>query len=108
MKNGFDKIAFVYDFLADVFFFGRILKAQTYFIGTTKFSGNILVLGGGTGRILLPLLKNCTNAHVFYLDASGEMIRRSKGRTNDPRVIFIHGTEEDLPSDITFDYIIAP
>jgi tRNA (cmo5U34)-methyltransferase len=106
--NAFDPIASVYDALADTFFLGRIFQAQTRYLDQIKPGSTVLILGGGTGRILVPLLRQQPEVKVWYVEASAAMLKKSRDRlTGQREVIFIHGTEADLP-DQCFDVIILP
>lgn len=107
--NRFDRIAAFYDALAGMVFFGQILRSQTVFLNRIAPGSRILILGGGTGRILEPLLKQDPGVKVWYVEASAVMlaksIKRAKGA---PGIKFLHGTEADFPMDIRFDVIILP
>jgi tRNA (cmo5U34)-methyltransferase len=107
--NGFDRIAWFYDSLAALIFFGNIFKAQTRFLPLIPRESNVLILGGGSGRILQTLFRLDPQAKVWYVEASSAMIRQSIRRAGPNRNIhFIHGTEADVPPDIRFDAVIAP
>jgi tRNA (cmo5U34)-methyltransferase len=106
--NAFDPIAGFYDALADTFFLGQIFKAQTHYLNRIKPGAKVLILGGGTGRILVPLFRQQPSAKVWYVEASAEMLKRSRDQlTGREEVVFIHGTEAGLP-DQRFDVIILP
>ncbi len=108
MLNGFDKIAFVYDFLAKLVFGRNIIDAQKYFLSKIKSHSNVLILGGGTGWLLAKLLKAKPNCEVWYIEASAKMITRSRNRiVHGQAVHFIHGTENDIPKTIKFDAVIT-
>ena len=106
--NTFDPIAGFYDALADTFFLGRIFRAQTRYFDYIKPGSKVLILGGGTGRILGPLYRQQPGIKVCYIEASAAMLRKSRERlTGREEVFFIHGTEEALPNE-RFDVIILP
>lgn len=106
--NTFDPIADFYDPLADIIFLGRVFQAQTRYLDRIKPGSKVLILGGGTGRILVPLFKRQPDARVWYVEASAAMLKKSRDRlTGQEKVVFIHGTEESLP-DQRFDVIILP
>jgi len=94
----FDRIAWMYDALARLVFGRAIDQSQQALTDFVPASGHLLVLGGGTGRLLPMLWRTSPNIHITYIDASGEMIRRAKARQSQGQHIeFIHGTEADIP-----------
>lgn len=107
--NQFDRVAAVYDTMAGIVFFGQIFRSQTVFLNRIERGSSILILGGGTGRILEPLLKQDPGVKVWYVEASAAMlaksIKRAKGA---PGITFLHATEADFPTDTRFDVIILP
>ena len=106
--NGFDRIAFIYDFLAKLVFGKSIKESQQHFLNKIEDSSKVLILGGGTGWLLAELLKVKPNCEIWYIDASQRMIALSKSKI-DPKlaVHFIHGTERDIPSFIKCDVLIT-
>ena len=65
---------------AVVFFGNAIWRSQKYFIPTLSGFKNVLILGGGTGKILVELMKHKTGQHYFYVDLSDKMILKTKKR----------------------------
>ncbi|MBS1680956.1 MAG: class I SAM-dependent methyltransferase [Bacteroidetes bacterium] len=105
--NGFDTISHVYDPLAKLAFGRSIQQSQLFFLNKIRKQSKILILGGGTGWILLELLKRQPECEVWYIEASAKMISSSRIKTtNDQRVHFIHGTEENIPNQ-HFDVAIT-
>lgn len=105
--NGFDRLAPVYDLLASLVFGKSLLRAQGHFLYGIPESASVLIIGGGTGRIF-DLLSNRTDLVIRYVDSSGSMIDRAARRVGNLNVQFICGTQDDLPSDIHYDVVIAP
>ncbi len=107
-SNDFDKLAFIYDQLARLVFGKSMVESQKHFLNAIPEGSRILILGGGTGWILMELLKIKKEMSVCYIEASAKMIDIAKARLNrDERIQFIHGTESDIPSDSQFDFIIT-
>jgi len=108
MSNNFDKVAWAYDFLGRLVFGGAIKKSQLSFLDQVEAGDNVLILGGGTGWILSELDNIGTKMNVIYIDASAQMVKRSKKRApfKNIQVDFICGTEKDIP-DHTFDAVIT-
>lgn len=108
MLNGYNSIATIYDLLAKLLFGGRIWESQLHFLNTIQGKENILILGGGTGWILIEILKRHASCRIWYIDASSKMIAMSRvSVNNDKRVHFIHGTEDDIPASTKFDRVIT-
>jgi len=106
--NGFDRIAFVYDFLAKLVFGKSISESQKYFLNKIEDDSKILILGGGTGWLLEELSKVKPNCEMWYIDASAKMISLSKNKINPKQPVhFIHGTEQDIPLSIKYDVVIT-
>jgi len=106
--NSFDAIAPWYDALAKVVYGKAIQKAQSHFINEIKEDANVLILGGGTGWLLSYLLLAKPNCKVWYLEASAKMIELTTQKIHtSSSVQLIHGTEDDIPTEIRFDAVIT-
>lgn len=106
--NGFDRVAFIYDWLAQ-FVFGRsIVDSQKHFLNKIPDHSKVLILGGGSGWLLAELFSIRPNCDVWYIEASKKMISLSKQEiSTEYSIHFIHGTEHDIPSSIKFDLLIT-
>ncbi len=71
----FDWIAPYYDWLTRLVFGRSIRRAQRHFLGQIPPGARVLVVGGGTGWLLVDLLKRPAVTHVTYLEASAVMLR---------------------------------
>src|SRR5688572_27433406 len=107
--NNFDSVASFYDRLSRLIFGNSILHAQTLYLPDIPTGANVLILGGGTGWLLCELLAKKPGCKIWYIEASEKMISLSKEATRDTshRVTFIHGTEDRIPSGITFHVVIT-
>ena len=107
-KSGYDLIAPYYDDLAGLIFGNEIFDAQICFLKVVPTDGDVLILGGGSGWILAELFKLNPGCRVWYIDSSAKMIdlaiKKTKGKSN---IIFICGTEVNIPAEIKFDAIIT-
>ena len=103
--NTFNTIAPVYDFLHRFVFAGAIDRSQVAFFGYVEPGSRILMLGGGTGKALHALLAASPGHKVWYVEASSAMITRTRKRIGAlaSDVVFIHGDEEAIPSNVVFD-----
>jgi ubiquinone/menaquinone biosynthesis C-methylase UbiE len=108
MRN-FDFVAPFYDTLSGVVFGNAMHAAQTMYLRDIAFGANVLILGGGTGWLLSELTAINPTCKVWYIEASQEMINLSKAKLKGARneIFFIHGTETNLPTEITFDAVIT-
>ncbi len=105
---GFDRIAPFYDLLATVFSFNTIWRSQSHFIPGLKKNSSVLILGGGTGKILEELDRQDVVGSCVYVELSAKMMERTKKRwSGERRVVFIHGSVENIPNE-RFDIIITP
>src|SRR5690606_3343453 len=81
---------------------------QLHLIMEIPPGAKVLILGGGTGKILPQLFRDCSEAEVWFIDASSEMIRRAASRLRGSESIhFIHGTHRDIPQSSQFDVVVA-
>ncbi len=108
--NGFNRIAPLYDGIKRLVFFSSIRKSKTHFLSRVPSTGDVLILGGGSGEILNPLLETCPAVRVWYIDASSSMLDLARGGLSQhqvDQVIFIHGTQNSIPSGAQFSAVIT-
>lgn len=106
--SNFDRIAPVYDKLVGAMFGSAVRRAQILFLSEIGPHSKVLMLGGGTGWLLAELLSLKPGCKVTYIDASEKMIDTSKKRFGNSRnVIFIHGTEKQIPVGSSYDAVIT-
>ena len=108
--NGFNAIARQYDFLKKLVFGNSIYQSEVCFLQWIARGGKVLIIGGGTGEILLALLEANPDADIFFVEASSEMLKIAEKRlpeTTERKVHFIHGTERDIPEGSLFDAVIT-
>ncbi len=109
--NDYNLIAPIYDLLGLVVYGGALHRSQLHFLSQLPKDQRILIIGGGTGRLIKPVLEICSPKEVIYVEKSGKMIdlsrKRLKSLQNHP-VRFIHGTQDDLPEAQRFDVVITP
>lgn len=106
-RTNFDRIVFIYDFLANLVFGKSIRKSQISFLKEITSDQSVLIMGGGTGWILEEIAKHAS-PQITYIDSSANMIKRSRRRSYPwRRIQFIEGTQEDIPKGKQFDVIIT-
>lgn len=108
----FNWIAPVYDPLAFLVFGRQLDRAQTTFLPQILPDSSVLVVGGGTGRLLEQVLTTCQPKQVLYLEASAQMVALSSQRIIRHAVVgsveFRVGDETLLKPDEHFDVIVTP
>lgn len=107
----FDAVTPIYDALSRLVFGDRLERAQTVWLSRIQSGASVLVLGGGTGALLGPLLDR-QPGRLLFLEASRKMLARASQRMIQEQltgqVTFQHGTEQDLTPTDQFDVIILP
>lgn len=108
----FDWIAPAYDTLAFVVFGRRLKRAQAVYLNRIPSGASVLVVGGGTGWLLEPLLTSGSPQRIVYLESSTRMLARASRRMlNHPllgTVEFRLGDETALRPSDRFDVVIMP
>ncbi len=108
--DGFNRVARWYDWLKHLVFGTSISDSEVHFLHALPSSGDILVLGGGTGRFLGPLLAVRPDIRVCFVDASSVMLKLAQNHLPErytDQVVFVHGTENDIPQGKGFDAVIT-
>ena len=89
-RFSFDRIAPIYDKLSYLIFWGNIQRAQRFFLTSIPPQAPVLVIGGGSGDILIELLNYSTLRHITYVEASTAMLNRSKAEGCEPSPEELH------------------
>jgi ubiquinone/menaquinone biosynthesis C-methylase UbiE len=113
--TGFDRVAWCYDALASLVFGPAQRRAQQAALAglPALAAPHVLILGGGTGWVLLEVLRRQPKATVLYLEASPKMLARARARLlrETPQaagqVEFRHGTQAALRPAERFDAVIT-
>ncbi len=110
MKGNYDNVALFYDLLAHLIFGNAVLHSQIFLINTIPANSTILIIGGGTGRILKEISKRHKQGlQITYVEISGKMMRQSEKRdTGNNKVIFINKSIADVTFYQSFDVVITP
>lgn len=109
--RGFSKLSGIYDSIATIVFGQAILISQKAHLESIPSGSNILIVGGGTGKILTEILSNNPEAKIVYLEISQGMIEKAKRRIKSMKcsgnVQFILGGMDDLPKLTKYDVVIT-
>lgn len=99
----FSILAPIYDFLGTIVFWGALHKSQIHFLDRLPKSPKVLIVGGGTGRFLIDLLKSGKVEEVDYIDISPGMIAKARKKVGVlgklEQVQFLCGGMESIPSE---------
>ena len=109
---GFNAVAPFYDRLAKLVFGDQLEKAQLATLPFIPENASVLVVGGGSGWILMQLLQQNHCREIVYLDASEKMLRLTEKKLQQVKPAQTKtelrlGTEKDLKPGETFDVIIT-
>ena len=110
MASNYDNAAWFYDGLAKLVYGNALIKAQAYLLQFIQPNSNILIVGGGTGKILEEI------SHIYpsgltitYVEISAKMTMLSKKRnTGSNNVTFVNAAVENVNLPANFDVVITP
>lgn len=114
MSKSFDRVAGVYDLLAKLVFGKSIKQAQIHLFPHIPKGGRILIVGGGTGWILPPVLAELQPEKVVYVDISPKMIQSAREQLQakapewKDKVQFIQDTGDADFLSAPVDVVITP
>jgi ubiquinone/menaquinone biosynthesis C-methylase UbiE len=111
----FQHIAPYYDLFARLVFGNTLDKAQKHFFSLIPQGSSILIIGGGSGRILPYLLKNVRPKKITYVEASSNMLKIAKRKSrrilknsqSNIELTFIHGTEDNIKAIQKYDVLMT-
>lgn len=112
----FDGVVFFYDFLKKIVFGNSLDKAQAAFLSYIPSKASVLIIGGGTGEILLDMSKSASVKDITYLEYSDKMLVAAKRRMDRLRnasegtfeITFIKGSVEILDPTVKYDVVVTP
>ena len=110
----FDRVASIYDFSKGLLLCGAIQRCQYHHLPLLKNSKKILVIGGGTGKIISRIHQQCEFEELTFVDSSASMIEQAITHIQD----YDPGLEQKIQfqnADILtgfeasgFDAVVAP
>jgi ubiquinone/menaquinone biosynthesis C-methylase UbiE len=110
MPASYNNAAWFYDTLSRGVYGKALIRAQVYLLGYVPADSNILIAGGGTGRILDELSKiRYSGLKITYAEVAPKMMALSKKRnTGGNEVIFINDAIENVSLPAGFDIVLTP
>lgn len=109
--HSFSLVAPFYDPLSRVVFGSSLYRSQLAWLPVIPPGSRVLLIGGGTGRILPTLLEQGRCRELHYLEASARMLGKARqivaGLPGAGRIVFRVGTEEDLAPGENFDVVLT-
>lgn len=96
--NDFNYIAPFYDALGRIVFGNALIKSQSYHLQGIQPNSEILIVGGGSGRILTEFDKLSIPLSVTYVEKSSKMVElsKNKGPFKNLSVHFVCGECKDI------------
>ncbi|MBV6639838.1 MAG: class I SAM-dependent methyltransferase [Cyclobacteriaceae bacterium] len=102
--NDFDGIAWCYDPLKRLIFGDTLDRASSHFLPKINPGARILILGGGTGKILQDVPDG---VHITFLDKSEKMLQLAQKRPQ-KNVEFVNADFLNFQPPLKFDWVICP
>lgn len=106
-KDQFDYIARFYDFLAAIVFGKAIQDIQLQHIDKIKKGSRILIIGGGSGKILQKIDQLNRAREIVYIEKSAKMIQLAKRHKINTPIHYIQNSFESAKNYGQFDVIIT-
>lgn len=104
--NNYNNIAFCYHILVKIVFGNALLKAQKNYLSSLPDKGTLLIIGGGRGELLNPILKQKPLLKIDYVDQSKKMVEVAQKKRGITAINFIIGDESSIPRK-NYDAIIS-
>lgn len=110
MSNNFNLLASFYDPLGKMVYGDHLIQSQMAHLDLLPQNGEVLIIGGGSGRILPYLLAQKPRLRIHFVDSSKAMIALARGKLSEeqrPKVRFQLGTHKDLEAGRTYEAILC-
>jgi len=110
MAANYNNSAWFYDRLSALVYGKALIKAQVYLLEFIEPGNKILLVGGGTGRILEEIAKTYPSGlEITYVEIAPKMVELSKERNcGRNAVIFITDAVENVNLSDDFDVVFTP
>ncbi len=109
MPANYDRTAWFYDTLANIVFGNTLIRAQQHLLPLIPPRSRILIVGGGTGRILEDIAAiHPEGLNIMYVEISPKMTAHARKRNvKANKVKFTIDAVEHVPLQPEFDVIIT-
>ena len=110
-KAGFNKLAKFYSGLEYIAFGNLLLRSRFALLSELKDLKQVLIIGGGNGRLLKRIIEDFPDAKIDFLEQSPAMIKIAKSRLTASqleRVGFIEADIFSFTSTNLYDCIFSP
>ncbi len=110
MASNYDNASWFYDRLSRVVYGKALINAQNAFLHLIPAKSNILIAGGGTGRIIEDIATiHPSGLQITYVEISKKMMALSKERnTGKNNIHYINAAVESAGLEPGFDVVITP
>jgi tRNA (cmo5U34)-methyltransferase len=109
--HSFSLVTPFYDQLSRLVFGPAIYRSQEMHIHLIPAGARVLLIGGGTGKLLPALMEQTRCREVVFLEASDKMLAKAReqvaGQGYASSIIFRLGTEEDIAPEDKFDVVLT-
>ena len=102
--NDFDGIAWCYDALKKLVFGDTLDEAASHYIPGIPVGSNVLIIGGGTGRLLNDFPEE---VQITYIEKSGKMLKYARKRSSG-EIDFQHIDFLDYQPTHSFNFVVCP
>lgn len=109
MPSNYDNAAWFYDRLSRLVYGNKLIKAQTALLPLVPPDSKILIVGGGTGRIIEEIVKiHASGLNIAYVEVSANMMALSQKRqVLQNQVTYINKPIEEVELSKDFDVVIT-
>ena len=109
--HSFSLVSPFYDSLSRLVFGPAIYRSQEMHIHLIPAGARVLLIGGGTGKLLPALMEQARCREVVFLEASDKMLAKAReqvtGQEYAGNIVFRLGTEEDIAPEDKFDVVLT-
>ncbi|MEM7513242.1 MAG: class I SAM-dependent methyltransferase, partial [Bacteroidota bacterium] len=112
--KGFDRIAFIYDWLARLVYGDGILHAATLGMTEVREGDKVLILGGGSGKLLSYFRPKHFPGEIVYVEPSREMMAKAQKVWNSLEgsaqysIQWVLDTDDFVQGKEEYDVLITP
>lgn len=106
MSRNYNLVAPFYDALAGLVFGEHLLEAQCSFLHLLPKAGRVMIVGGGSGKILQALGRTRPHLEILYVEASSRMVALAQKQKFPNKVQWF--CQDHLPGVSQLEAVIFP